>query len=203
MQVDNIQDNHRGSSMDYIDIEIDYLKGQPRLSHRDWLMLFLPDNKRTIQRNVQDKLDALHKQVKELWEQYYALPGSNIKGKTFIEATIDYKKVKIKELEQQLRTIKNHGKETINNGSSITEEDKVHAKEVPIETLYSGRTRQSGKNMVGICPFHTEKSGSFTINLVSNRFHCFSCSVDGDSIDYIMKIDGLDFIQAVKQLSGN
>lgn len=109
---------------------------------------------------------------------------------------------KIKSYEYRLKNRERTGSwEPIDHGGSIGEDQIRRAKEVPITSLYDGRLRRAGRNLVGICPFHSEKSGSFYIYVEQNRYHCFGCSAGGDSIDYIIARDGVDFITAVKYLN--
>lgn len=87
----------------------------------------------------------------------------------------------------------------------ITEDDKIRAKEVPIEQLYDGQLRRHGGKLWGCCPFHEEKTASFCIH-DDNRWSCFGqCGEHGDSIDYVIKSEGLTgnmaFITAVKSLT--
>lgn len=84
----------------------------------------------------------------------------------------------------------------------ITDEHIARAKDVPIAELYDGKLFKGGKGrMVGRCPFHDERTPSFYIHK-DNRWSCFGqCSEHGDSIAFIMKRDGLKFIQAVKKLN--
>ena len=58
-----------------------------------------------------------------------------------------------------------------------------------------------GRNMVGLCPFHGEKTPSFNIYPENGSFYCFGCGVGGDVITFIMKIENLDYIDAVKFLA--
>lgn len=60
--------------------------------------------------------------------------------------------------------------------------------------------KKTGQNRVGLCPFHTEKTPSFTVSPAKQVYHCFGCGVGGDVIGFLMKIDGLGFPQAVKLL---
>lgn len=61
--------------------------------------------------------------------------------------------------------------------------------------------RRRGRNMVGLCPFHGEKTPSFNIYPENGSFYCFGCGVGGDVITFIMKIENLDYIDAVKYLA--
>jgi DNA primase len=58
-----------------------------------------------------------------------------------------------------------------------------------------------GKEFQGLCPFHNEKSPSFTVNDQKGFFHCFGCAAHGDIIGFTMKIDGLEFRDAVQKLA--
>ena len=61
--------------------------------------------------------------------------------------------------------------------------------------------KKRGRNMVGLCPFHSEKTPSFNIYPENGSFFCFGCGVGGDVITFIMKIENLDYIEAVRLLA--
>lgn len=61
--------------------------------------------------------------------------------------------------------------------------------------------RRRGRNMVGLCPFHGEKTPSFNIYTENGSFYCFGCGVGGDVITFVMKIENLDYVDAVKFLA--
>lgn len=61
--------------------------------------------------------------------------------------------------------------------------------------------KKRGRNMVGLCPFHGEKTPSFNIYTETDSFYCFGCGASGDVISFIMKIDNLDYVEAVKFLA--
>jgi DNA primase len=60
--------------------------------------------------------------------------------------------------------------------------------------------RKRGANLVGLCPFHSEKTPSFTVSQQMQRFHCFGCGADGDVIDFLQKVTGQSFSQVVSSL---
>lgn len=61
--------------------------------------------------------------------------------------------------------------------------------------------KKSGANYQGLCPFHGEKTPSFSVNQARGFFHCFGCGVNGNAITFIMKMEGLSFPEAVKLLA--
>ncbi len=61
--------------------------------------------------------------------------------------------------------------------------------------------KRAGSNLVGCCPFHSERTPSFTVFLNRENFYCFGCGAGGDVITFIMKIKNVDYITAVQYLS--
>src|SRR5512139_3910103 len=62
--------------------------------------------------------------------------------------------------------------------------------------------KRKGTNWVGLCPFHDEKTPSFTVNPKTNLWHCFGCGAGGDAIGFLTKKEGLGFREAVARLKG-
>ncbi len=63
------------------------------------------------------------------------------------------------------------------------------------------KLEQRGKNMVGLCPFHNEKTPSFTVSPEKQLFHCFGCGASGNVFSFIMKMDNLSFPEAAGVLA--
>ena len=61
--------------------------------------------------------------------------------------------------------------------------------------------KRRGSTSVGLCPFHSEKSPSFTVYPSSNSYYCFGCGAGGDPITFIRGIENLDYIEAVRFLA--
>ncbi|MBB1270871.1 DNA primase [Shewanella sp. SR44-3] len=62
--------------------------------------------------------------------------------------------------------------------------------------------KKAGKNHSACCPFHSEKSPSFTVSRDKQFYHCFGCGVHGNAIDFIMEYDRLEFVDAIEELAG-
>jgi DNA primase len=61
--------------------------------------------------------------------------------------------------------------------------------------------KKAGKNFIGLCPFHTEKTPSFTVSPSIQLYKCFGCGESGDVIKFLEKIEHLDFIEALEKLA--
>ena len=62
--------------------------------------------------------------------------------------------------------------------------------------------KKTGTNFVARCPFHTEKTPSFSVNRKKQFFHCFGCGASGNAISFLMDFSHLDFVEAVEDLAG-
>ncbi len=76
-------------------------------------------------------------------------------------------------------------------------------REVPIESFISRFVplQKRGKNMVGLCPFHQEKSPSFNVSTDKQFYHCFGCKASGDIFQFVMSYERVDFQRAKEILS--
>ncbi len=61
--------------------------------------------------------------------------------------------------------------------------------------------KRRGKNLVGLCPFHSEKSPSFNVYPGNNSYYCFGCGKGGGVINFVMEAERLDFVEAVRWLA--
>jgi DNA primase len=89
---------------------------------------------------------------------------------------------------------------------AILEEDVAAVKAatdiVAVVTAAGVELKRSGsQNFVGLCPFHREKSPSFSVNLAGGFYHCFGCQKGGDAISFVQEVDGIDFVSAVERLA--
>lgn len=64
------------------------------------------------------------------------------------------------------------------------------------------RLSRKGREHIGLCPFHKEKTPSFTVNEDKGFYHCFGCGAHGSAIDFVMNTEGMSFPEAVERLAG-
>lgn len=76
--------------------------------------------------------------------------------------------------------------------------NKVNISEVVSKAL---ALKSRGKDYVGLCPFHKEKTPSFTVNDMRRSYHCFGCGAHGDIFTFVMKTEGLDFKRAIEKIA--
>ncbi|MFN3449895.1 MAG: CHC2 zinc finger domain-containing protein, partial [Roseococcus sp.] len=78
--------------------------------------------------------------------------------------------------------------------------DELRAR-TPMPALAARRVRlsKSGRNWKGLCPFHNEKTPSFYV--YEDSFHCFGCGAHGDAFAWLMRCEGLGFMEAVERLA--
>ena len=61
--------------------------------------------------------------------------------------------------------------------------------------------KRAGSNYQGLCPFHNEKTPSFTVFSATQSFHCFGCGAGGDAISFVMRSENLEYVPAVDRKS--
>ena len=79
--------------------------------------------------------------------------------------------------------------------------ERIHAA-AKIEEVVSDYVtlRKRGANLIGLCPFHNEKTGSFTVSPSKGIYKCFGCGVSGNALGFIMEIEQCSYVDAIKQL---
>lgn len=88
----------------------------------------------------------------------------------------------------------------IRYSDEVIEEVRQNNDIVDIISQYVHLTRK-GRNYFGLCPFHNEKSPSFSVSPDRQIFHCFGCGVGGNVYTFLMKIEGITFREALEQLA--
>jgi DNA primase len=84
-------------------------------------------------------------------------------------------------------------------GAAATIKEKLDIVELVGETI---QLKKAGTTFKGLCPFHGEKTPSFTVTPARERWHCFGCGRGGDIFNFVMERDGVDFPTALRSLAG-
>ncbi len=84
-------------------------------------------------------------------------------------------------------------------GAAATIKEKLDIVELIGETV---QLKKAGTTFKGLCPFHGEKTPSFTVTPTRERWHCFGCGRGGDIFNFVMERDGVDFPTALRSLAG-
>lgn len=178
-----------------------------------WLAIF-PEATKSARRGVNEKIKAYKAELKVInveEEDYYdkhIAPAHFTLQAEMKENSDKEFDLKRKEVEKNIRGLmfnlsyinEMEGKGEVKMVNGVTEADVVRAKEVPLEGIYAGHLSKHSKLAVGVCPFHAEKTGSFTIYLSQNSWWCYGCQNGGSVVDFVMQQNGIDFLEAVKQL---
>ena len=82
----------------------------------------------------------------------------------------------------------------------VIEEIRRHVDLVEVVSFYID-LKKVGKNFVGFCPFHSEKTPSFTVSPEKQIFHCFGCQTGGNLFSFIMQMEDCSFPDAVRLLA--
>lgn len=136
-----------------------------------------------LRRLARIKLDGLNGDIK-LW------------GEQFVDI---YYGNPARELKKQINWLRRYLATFVEDRAEINEDTIQRAREVPMSDLIPDLKLKSGK-LVRCCPFHEEKTPSFTVFPQTNSYYCFGCGEAGNPIDYVMKIQNMIFLQAVKYL---
>lgn len=65
------------------------------------------------------------------------------------------------------------------------------------------KLKKQGKNYGACCPFHNEKTPSFSVSQEKQFYHCFGCGVHGNAIDFLMEYERLEFVEAIEELAAS
>ena len=84
---------------------------------------------------------------------------------------------------------------------ALLEEIKRRTDLAELVASYGIDVRVAGSSRKACCPFHNEKTPSFNINVAQGFYHCFGCGESGDAIKFVEKMEGLNFVEAVKKLA--
>ena len=85
--------------------------------------------------------------------------------------------------------------------SDFAQNVKEHVDIVKIIETYIRLRKAGAQNYSGLCPFHKEKSPSFSVHAVRQFYHCFGCGVSGDVFSFVQKIENVTFPEAVRTVA--
>lgn len=187
-----LESEHRAIKHKYTDIELlaMFPEIKPVLPSKikEWEIV-----KKAIKKSIFRKLERLHNNAKSDFEYWFCRELiKHTDGLLLLEANRH-----IARLRRQVYVAS--GKQP--NGQ-LTDEQIEMANQIPIVDLYDGRLKRSGSNLIGLCPFHEDKRPSFTVFQKTNSCWCFGCQQGGNSIKFVMLLNGYSFPEAVKYLLG-
>lgn len=194
---------------DYKQIEMERRQSLPEYTDKEWLQIFpeikpvLPHllkeveiEEKKLKKLLMNELEEIYKKTNngfEIWLLEWVLMEYGISDLVTIQSW----KQNFKNLIQIMR-----GKKT---RKRITEQDIENAKNVSIIDVigYEVALKHCGATWKGLCPFHEEKTPSFTVYTKTNSYYCFGCQKGGNTITFVMLYCGLGFIETVKKLKNN
>ena len=89
----------------------------------------------------------------------------------------------------------------MSDNSDLNDRIRRETNTVALVSSYGIQLRRAGKRYVGLCPFHREKTGSFSVDPDTGRWYCFGCSDHGDAFSFLQRIEGITFPQARRMLA--
>ena len=191
------------------DLETKWKASLPKYSFTELMKIF-PEAIAPARRGLKNKIKEYKEKLKEIDRVEERYQNNRINKAHFSEQA-ELKKIADKDFHEYrnfwISKIKTamfnlshldelEGKRKPQKTNGVTEDEIAQAKQVPIETFYTGKL----KGEFGLCPFHSEKSPSFKIYRSQNTWWCFSCNTGGSVVDYLMKLNNVDFLTAVRQL---
>ncbi len=83
---------------------------------------------------------------------------------------------------------------------AVVEDIRERTDIVELVREYVPGLKTAGRHQKACCPFHQERTPSFNVNPEKQIYHCFGCGVGGDAFDFVMRLEGLSFVEAVTKL---
>lgn len=193
-------------------IEKNWRDSQPKYSEKELFEIF-PEGKKAMKNSLKEKIELLKKQISERHSINMKLntmiAEADMKDRELLEMAADvFWGDHFRQLEKELKAASfklAYLNEKIDNNkksSYYSESQIAQAKAFKIESIFPNPLRQVGGRLQGRCPFHQDKTPSFTIYPHTNSFYCFSCNRGGSIITYIQMTKEYSFREAVKFLLG-
>lgn len=158
-----------------------------------------PEDPPLVRLSLAEKIKKAQAGVRFYEEQLEAANRWGLGDLAFFEALLAEEKAKSEKLKaRQARARKFQAK-----GSIDVEALKQANDLVEVAESYGLKFKKRGKEYWALCPFHQEKTASFSINREKQVWSCFGCQESGDLIAFIQKIEGCDFLEACEKLGGS
>lgn len=185
-----------------IELESKWRVNRPKYSEKEWLEIF-PEAKMIIPDKITELEEELDRKIKQLKKMLKEIAKSECDemARWFLREWLKHTQVlPIIEVETHISRLKRMLSLDSKGKAFESGLDIEAARQKPILEIIDFPVKRAGRIYSGLCPFHTERTPSFYIYPDSNRFVCFGCQKKGDVITYIMLINNLNFIEAVKWL---
>jgi hypothetical protein len=170
----------------------------------DYILPYFPEKIKNLKKLTEEIEEVIRKKLKIIaqkskpenqwfWEMYVGFWD----GKDLMEV-----EKQIAHLQYLLALSQDRQNKQISK-SRLTDEMVKEVKSKPIEAVVGSvvKLKKSGKNSIGLCPFHSEKSPSLYIYTATNSFYCFGCQKGGNTIKFVMEYYNLSFKEAIKFLN--
>ncbi len=192
------------------ELEKEWFNSKPKFSDRELLEIF-PQAKKVIQKLIKEWKEKRNKVLDAVKEKLTLIRRncsdefSRWFWREWVKVNEGELLLKIDENIARLERLDSLSKSKPRKSSILTKEMIEKALMVQIENVASRYTRlkRSGKNLVGLCPLHSEKHPSFFIYQETNSFYCYGCNKGGNVINLIMALENLSFKEAVKYLANH
>lgn len=177
----------------------------PKFKEDELLKLF-PEAKKVIPEKIaewNESVGKLYKVIKSELVKIRLTHTDNFVQQIYrelLKLTLGKELLKMKGHITRLRRIQSLSENRQPQKGWINDADIQRAKAVPIESLVNMGLRKSGRSLIGLCPFHNEKTPSFHIYTDQNMCWCYGCNQGGNTIKLVMLLYGFTFIKAVKHL---
>jgi len=187
-------------------LEEEWRKSKIHYSDKELLEIF-PEAKKVIPEKIEEwqekkeKLIAIIKKKLVLIRDRTADEFSRWFWREWVKITEAEELLKIEDHISRLKRLSSVAKGRVSK-ERLTEEEIQRALTIPIESLINRPLRKSGKALVGLCPFHSEKHPSFYIYPETNSCWCYGCNQGGDVINFVKLLHGYSFKETVQYLIG-
>jgi hypothetical protein len=194
--------------------EIDKLSNEhkqslPYYNFYDYITMF-PEAKVIAKKYIKTEIKVIKQKIVEV-DEWRNGPAQNIINNLPFQDQTFYKKWFDEKHEEERSKLERRAKKLIfklslteakveKREGKINEQDIENAKQIQILDIFPNQITRSSRVTAVKCPFHVDKTPSFTIYPRQNTFYCYSCHVGGTVIDFVMNWKKIEFLEAVKFL---